>query len=238
VSDGLVRVRSKENHFYPRIKALPLGEPESFSVYKPETMEICEGERIRVTCNGRTQDGHRLSRGNWFTVSHIAHDGKLVLENGWRVDKDFKHLDYAYTMTSHAAQGKTVDRVILVQSADSMAAADAKQFYVSISRGKRSALVITDDIELLKENVSVDRRRMMATELMREESERVEMVKEPAMSSDYLGTQKENTTVELEPAKPMEAEMSSDQLGTQIENSAIEVEPPTREPEMEMTMTM
>jgi hypothetical protein len=117
VSDGLVRVRSTEHRFHPRIKALPLGEPESFSVYKPETMEICEGERIRVTCNGRTQDGHRLSRGNWFTVDYIAPDGKLVLENGCRVDKDFKHLGYAYTMTPHAAQGKTVVVGVLVVAA-------------------------------------------------------------------------------------------------------------------------
>jgi conjugative relaxase-like TrwC/TraI family protein len=222
--DGVVRVRSKEQEFHPRIKALPLGAPKTFSVYQPGTMEICEGEKLRITCNGRTADGHRLSNRNWHTVSHIGHDGKLVLENGWRLDQSFKHLDYAYTMTSHSAQGKTVDRVILVQSAEFSAAADAKQFYVSISRGKRSAFVITDDIELLKENVSVDRHRMMATELMREE---------PVVSSEHLGTRLENPAIAMDHFNYPEPAKSSWQLGTQIENPAIEIEP---ECEIELEM--
>jgi len=195
VSDEGVRVRSMADSFNPRIKALPLAEAESFNVYQRETIEICEGERLRITCNGRTKDGHRLSTGNWFTVDHIAPDGRLVMENGWRLDKSFKHLDYGYASTSHAAQGKTVDRVILVQSAEASCAADAKQFYVSISRGRRGVLVITDDIELLKENVSVVRNRMMASELMREESERDETA---AKSSDL---QNETTAIEMPPAE-------------------------------------
>jgi hypothetical protein len=199
VSDEGVRVRSKATRFTPRIKALPLADSRSFNVYQRETIEICEGERLRITCNGRTEDGHRLSTGNWFTVDYIAPDGRLVLKNGWRLETSFKHLDYGYTPTSHAAQGKTVDRVILVQSADSSCAADANQFYVSISRGRRGVLVITDDIELLKEDVSVVRHRTMATELMRGETERDE-VEMAEKSSDLLGAQKENTAIEMQPA--------------------------------------
>ncbi len=239
VSDGLVRVRSTEGRLHPRIKALPLGAPETFNVYKPETMEICAGERLRVTCNGRTEDGHHLSNGNWLTVDYIARDGKLVLENGWRVDPDFKHLDYGYTMTSHSAQGKTVDRVILVQSAELSVAGDAKQFYVSISRGKRSALVITDDIEKLKENVSVDRHRLMATELMHAPAERAEPVVETGIkSSQQLGTQTENPTLETTPVIPQPAPSASSSLGQQRDNRTIEMEPPSQEQEMEMEMEM
>jgi hypothetical protein len=163
--DGMVRVRSKDG-LNSKIKALPLGMPETFSVYERKTMEICEGDRIRVTCNGYTADRHRLNNKAVHTVDYIDHDGKLVLENGWKVDRKFKHLDYGYAATSHAAQGKTVDWVFLAQSAQlSTCASDLKQFHVSTSRGRKGVKVYTDDIELLQENVSRVRERPMATEI-------------------------------------------------------------------------
>jgi hypothetical protein len=133
VSDGLVRVRSK-GRMKDAIRALPLGKAERFGVYQPETIEICEGEKIRVTCNGRNADGHRLVNGKEYKVDHITHDGQIVLENGQKVDKSFKHLGFGYCPTSHGIQGKTVDRVIVVQSAMLTAATDANQFYVWMTR--------------------------------------------------------------------------------------------------------
>jgi conjugative relaxase-like TrwC/TraI family protein len=198
VSDGLVRVRSK-SRMKDAIKALPLGAAERFGVYQPETIEICEGEKIRVTCNGRNAEGHRLDNGKVYKVDYISHDGKIVLENGWRVDKTFKHIDYGACPTSHGIQGMTVDRVIVVQSAMLTAAADANQFYVSTSRGRRGVEVITDDKELLCENVSRVRERMMATEMEQKAAEEdAEIEEELARSSDLLGTQKESPAVKME----------------------------------------
>jgi ATP-dependent exoDNAse (exonuclease V) alpha subunit len=213
VSDDLVRVRSK-SRMKDAVKALPLGEAERFGVYQPETIEICEGEKIRVTCNGRNGKGHRLDNGKEYMVDHISHDGKIVLENGWRVDKTFKHFDYGYCPTSHGIQGKTVDRVIVVQSAMLTAAADAKQFYVSTTRGRRAVDVITDDKGMLCENVSRVRERMMATDMEQHETEREpNMEEDQEMTSDLLGRQQESAAAKMdadveEHNKAVDAEIS------------------------------
>ena len=97
------------------------------------------------------------------------------MENGYQLDRSFKHLDYGYAMTSHAAQGKTVDVVLVAQSAQlSSAASDAKQFYVSTTRGREGLKLYTDSIELLKENVSRKRERPMATEILQDQAEAAE----------------------------------------------------------------
>jgi ATP-dependent exoDNAse (exonuclease V) alpha subunit len=70
-------------------------------------------------------------------------------------------------VTSHASQGKTVDRVIIGQSADSMRAASHEQFYVSVSRGRERATIYTDDKKALLEAVSRSDDRVAATELAR-----------------------------------------------------------------------
>lgn len=184
--DGMVRVRSKAP-YHDKIKALPLWAAEHFEVYQPDSIEISEGDLIRITCNGRNAEGHRFNNGSRYKVDYISHDGKIVFENGWKVDKSFKHLNYSYCRTSHGVQGLTVDRVIVVQPATS-AAVDANQFYVSTTRGRRALDIITDSVELLRTNVSIERDRMMATELDAEQTK----------SSQLFGTQEENVGVEVD----------------------------------------
>lgn len=147
-------------------KELPLSKAEYFSVFERDAIEISQGDRIRITANGRDMDDHRLNNGSLYTVKKLARDGSLVLENGWRLDKSFAHLDYGYATTSHAAQGKTVDCVLVCQSGlISVGATDAKQFYVSVSRGRKEVRIYTDDIEALRENVAREREREMAMEI-------------------------------------------------------------------------
>ncbi len=187
VSDGMVRVRSDDG-YHAKIKSLPLSEPEKFGVYKRDTIEVCEGDCIRITSNGRTADGHRLQNRNLYKVDYIGHDGAIVLENGYRLDKDFAHLDYGYASTSHAAQGKTVDWVFVAQTAQlSSCASDAKQFYVSVSRGREGVKIYTDDIELLKDNVSRVRERPMATEMMQAEQAAEKQERYGFSASELLG---------------------------------------------------
>ena len=170
IRDGMVRVRRKDG-YNMNIRALPLSEPECFSVYERAKLEICEGDRLRITCNGYTADNHRLNNRKIYTVDYISHDGRIVLENGWKIDREFKHLDFGYASTSHAAQGQTVDWVFVAQSAQlSSCASDLNQFYVSTSRGRKGVRLYTDDLELLTENVSRRRERPMATEMMQGEA--------------------------------------------------------------------
>lgn len=164
--DGAVRVR-RRGRMKDAIVALPLNESEKFNVYERDKIEICPGEKIRIRINSRTADGHRVSNGNLYTVDYTDHQGQLVLENGRKLGKDFAHLDYGYTLTSHAAQSKTVDCVFVAQTATlSSHASDLNQFYVAISRGRSELKIYTDNIGLLQENVSETRERPMATEIL------------------------------------------------------------------------
>jgi len=151
-----------------KLKELPLTQAEHFSVFERDAIEISVGERIRFTANGRDDKDHRLNNGSLYAVKALGEDGSLILENGWKIDKSFKHMDYGYATTSHAAQGKTVDCVLVAQSGlVSAGASDAKQFYVSVSRGRKEVRIYTDDIEALRENVARERDREMAMELTR-----------------------------------------------------------------------
>jgi conjugative relaxase-like TrwC/TraI family protein len=146
---------------------LPLAAAERFSVYRPATIELAAGDRVRVTANGTTKDGHRLTNGALYTLTGFTPAGDLVLDNGWVVGRDFGHLAHGYAVTSHASQGKTVDRVIVGQAAESFPASDRRQFYVSVSRGRERAVVFTDDKAGLAAAVARGGEGATATEVFR-----------------------------------------------------------------------
>jgi ATP-dependent exoDNAse (exonuclease V) alpha subunit len=84
------------------------------------------------------------------------------------VAKDYGHLAHGYVMTSHASQGKTVDRVLIGQSSQSFRASSREQFYVSCSRGRESVRVYSDDKAALLDAVSRTDDRLAATDLFTE----------------------------------------------------------------------
>lgn len=145
---------------------LPLDQAARFQVYHSRPLDVAPGDVLRVTRNGMTADRkHRLNNGQLLTVKSFDRAGNLVLSNGWKVSRDFGHLAYGYVVTSHASQGKTVDRVIIGQSADSLRASSREQFYVSISRARERATVYTADKDALLEAVDRSDDRISATDL-------------------------------------------------------------------------
>jgi len=81
------------------------------------------------------------------------------------VGRDFGHLDYGYVVTSHAAQGKTVDRVFIGQSAASFGATSREQFYVSCSRGRKSATIYTNDKQALRAQLARSEHQLSARDV-------------------------------------------------------------------------
>jgi ATP-dependent exoDNAse (exonuclease V) alpha subunit len=80
-----------------------------------------------------------------------------------------RHVDYGYASTSHAAQGATVDRVIV--NADSVRSArlvNRKQFYVSISRARLDACVYTDDAKALRQAVGRESKKEIALDAVKQ----------------------------------------------------------------------
>ena len=120
-----------------------------------------------MTQNGKTLDGqHRLDNGALYGIDHFDNAGHIVLDNSWTVSKDFGHFTHGYCVTSHASQGRTVDRVLIGQSSDSFKASSREQFYVSCSRGRKEATVYTDDRAALLDAVRRSDDRITATELV------------------------------------------------------------------------
>ena len=149
-------------------RPLPLAEAARFQAYRPEAIRLAAGDRLRVTANGRTADGrHRLNNGALYTVKGFTPAGDVVVDNGWVIGRDFGHVAHGYVVTSHASQGKTVDKVLIGQSQQSLPASDRQQLYVSVSRGREQAVIFTDDKAALREAAARDRERLTATEVFR-----------------------------------------------------------------------
>lgn len=149
--------------------ALPVKEASRFQLFRPTQLALASGDRIRITRNGKTIEGkHAVNNGDLYTVKNFDADGNITLSNGWTLAKDYGHIAYGYAVTSHSSQGKTVQRVIIGQSFDSMPASSREQFYVSVSRGKESAVIYTDNKRELLEAVGQSDDRVTATELLRQ----------------------------------------------------------------------
>lgn len=150
-------------------KPLPLDQAARFEVFRAGTLVVAPGEVIRIMHNGKTETGlHRVNNGTLFTVKKVRPDGGLSLTNGWELAPGFGHVAHGYVTTSHSAQGSSVQRVFIGQSADAGRAASREQFYVSVSRGKRQAVIYTDDKPELLASVMKSSDQLTATELERE----------------------------------------------------------------------
>ena len=128
----------------------------AYAAYQPGSLRLAAGDVVRVTRNGKDKSGkHKLLNGSTYTVAGFDRHGDIKLNNGWTVAADFGHLAHGYVTTSHASQGKTVDTVLVSESSASFPAAGREQLYVSLSRGKRQAILYTDDFPALR--LAVDR---------------------------------------------------------------------------------
>ena len=153
-------------------RILPLDQAKHFQIYEKRNLGIAEGDKLRITQNGFAFDKqgkkHRLNNGAIYEVKGFNRNGGIKLSNGWLVAKDYGHFNHGYVTTSHASQGKTVDRVLIAQSSQSFRASSQEQFYVSVSRGRKGVEIFTDDKELLQEQISQSNERLSAHELVGE----------------------------------------------------------------------
>ncbi len=156
--------------------SLPLDKSARYDVFDADTIPLAKGDRIRITKNGFDADGKRLNNGDLLTVTAVS-KGAILLQHEisratHRLDPSFGHLAHAHCITSHAAQGKTVDQVFIYQPAATFPATDARQFYVSVSRARDRATIYTDDKEELLHHAENPRDRQSAIELVGEDKHR------------------------------------------------------------------
>lgn len=162
---------------------LPLHEAKKYSVYGVEEIGVAKGDKIRITQNGFAEEKKRLNNGNVLSVKGFDKKGRIIASNGRndvKLPADYGHLTHGYYSTSPASQGKSVNRVIMVQTSASGRAANKEQFYVSASRGKFAISIHTDDKEGLLQSVKRSSERMTATEIAKPQNpaERVSELKD------------------------------------------------------------
>ncbi|MEL6659544.1 MAG: MobF family relaxase [Bacteroidota bacterium] len=149
-------------------RTLPLGAAKHFSVYRTTQTSLAVGDQVRITDNGFSNEKKRLNNGNILTVTGFDKKGNIRASTGRNevtLGRHFGNLTHGYYTTSPASQGKSVNRVIVMQSAMTGRAASKEQFYVSVSRGKFSISIHTDDKQGLMEAVQRSSQRMTASEL-------------------------------------------------------------------------
>ncbi len=100
----------------------------------------------RDKANPRTRTHPRFrqrGRGRGFFRGHFRGRGVVVSgDNGF--------LTHGYCVTSPKSQGDTVGRTFVAEGAESFAAASREQFYTTVSRGRLSCTIYTDDIQGLR----------------------------------------------------------------------------------------
>jgi hypothetical protein len=150
---------------------IPLEHASRMDVYHQQEIGISKGDKIHITKNGFDFDKKRLNNGLRLEVVRVSKEGDFIVKqpdsrNTYKLSKDFGHLAHSYCVTSHASQGKTVDEVFISQPSGTFAATDAKQFYVSVSRGRDKVHLYTDDKEGLLDYASEIGNRESALEAL------------------------------------------------------------------------
>ena len=162
---------------------LPMTKSGEYDVYRQQEINLAKGDTLRITRNGFDQNKNRLNNGQLLDVISINKSGALHVRNrisktNYTLDGNYGHLAHAYCITSHAAQGKTVDEVFIAQPAATFPATDAKQFYVSVSRGRDRVRIYTDDKEQLLEHAARLGHRPSASELVKCKNKPIELIQQ------------------------------------------------------------
>jgi hypothetical protein len=125
---------------------------------------LSSGDRLQLKANAQSQDGRRLANGELVTVKQIHADGRIALNDGRTLPKNYRQFVRGYAVTSYAAQGKTVDYILFSDSAVK-AATNEQQWYVTISRGRKGVKIFTADKGQLRENISRGGARTLALDM-------------------------------------------------------------------------
>jgi len=123
------------------------------------TMQVSVGDQIRVT--GGFREGRNVFKNNEvFHVREVTNTD-LVLNDGRRMRRDGARIDQGICVTSHASQCRTVDQVVVLADR-----ANAKSWYVSLSRARDAMHVYTRNKAELRQSVMYPGERKSVWELV------------------------------------------------------------------------
>ena len=130
------------------------GDQSTAYTVDPKALQV--GERLRWTEGKRGKD---MLTGEEATVLDLKEQSAQVqLADGdvrW-LDlsrRDNQHYDHAYATTVHTAQGVSVNHLIGVVEPQKHELTSLESFYVTISRARDSALLLTDDLKFMAQQI-------------------------------------------------------------------------------------
>jgi conjugative relaxase-like TrwC/TraI family protein len=132
-----------------------------FDVGEKRKLRVAVGDKLLLQSNWKK----RFVNGELVEVKAVQGDS-VVLADGRVIPENYRTFTHGYAVTSHAAQGKTVDEVLVVASSRSLPAVHQQQFYVSISRGRERCQIFTDDSDLLRSHITHSSARLAAVEAL------------------------------------------------------------------------
>lgn len=136
---------------------------DRIAVCQRREITLSTGDRLHLKASRKLATGGRVTNGELVAVKSIRSDGGVELADGRVLDKSFREFLPGYAVTSYGSQGKTVDHVLFSDSTIK-AATSSQQWYVTISRGRRSVHIFTPDKQQLRENIMRSGHRPLAIE--------------------------------------------------------------------------
>lgn len=154
-------------HGSSEISVSPRQSGLAWTVCEERVIPVAAGDRLRLRAiaSAQTPDGRieRLANGASLTVRSVDSFGRLLLADGSVLMS--RQVFHGYAMTSHAAQGVTVDKVFIA------GAATREGLYVSSTRGREGIRVFVPDREAFREATQLrSEARMSALEFMQHSS--------------------------------------------------------------------
>jgi hypothetical protein len=130
-----------------------------WDVLVASTMKVSVGDQIRVT--GGFREGKNVFKNNDVAEVREITDTELGLKDSRRMRRDGARIDQGVCITSHASQCRTVDQVVVLPDG-----ADAKGWYVSLSRARSAMHVYTRDKAALRQSVMYPGQRKSVWDLV------------------------------------------------------------------------
>jgi conjugative relaxase-like TrwC/TraI family protein len=134
----------------------------SFDVGEARKIPVAVGEKLLVQGNLK---GSHIKNGEIVEIAGFGEGGSIQLKDGRSVPGTFRQYTHGYATTSHAAQGRTVDRGLLILGEAGIKAANLRQAYVSNSRFRERQTIYTTDVKRAKNSMATDMDRKLAHEL-------------------------------------------------------------------------
>ncbi len=128
---------------------------DKFNVYEQKQIDLAKGDKVIFN---QTDKETGIANSDIAYIKSIAKDESGNIKNitfnyqGKDVISNTRHFEHGYAQTVYKSQGKTSQDVIY--HAPTSTQKSYQEFYVSMTRGRQEAKIVTDDKERLKEQVS------------------------------------------------------------------------------------